>query len=67
MLADDRLKKVQGKKKRDAESEAKRRAELAAQELESELAAAAAPDAASVEDESTAVDLLSSKDTDVIF
>jgi len=69
MLADNRLKKVQGKKKRDAEAtEAKRRVELAAQELESDLAAPTAPSAASPEvDESTATDLLSSKDSDVIF
>jgi hypothetical protein len=59
---------VQGKKKRDAEAtEAKRRADLAAQELESsDLAAPTAPSAAEV-DESTAIDLLSSKDADVIF
>ncbi|KAN0112075.1 XAP5, circadian clock regulator domain containing protein [Russula decolorans] len=64
-----RLKKVQGKKKRDAEAtEAKRRADLAAQELESDLAAPTAPSAAAPEvDESTATDLLSSKDADVIF
>jgi V-type H+-transporting ATPase subunit D len=64
-----RLKKVQGKKKRDAEAtEAKRKADLAAQELESDLAAPAAPSAAAPEvDESTAINLLSSKDADVIF
>lgn len=69
MLADNRLKKVQGKKKRDAEAtEAKRRAELAAQELESDLAAPAAPTAAAPEvDESSTINLLSSKDADVIF
>ncbi|KAF8503309.1 ATP synthase subunit D-domain-containing protein [Russula emetica] len=69
MLADNRLKKVQGKKKRDAEAtEAGRRAQLAAQELESDLAAPTAPSAAAPEvDENTAVDLLSSKDADVIF
>jgi V-type H+-transporting ATPase subunit D len=69
MLSDNRLKKVQGKKKRDAEAtEAKRRADLAAQELESGLAAPTTPPAAAPEvDESTAVDLLSSKDADVIF
>ncbi len=66
---DDRLKKVQGKKKRDADAaEAKRRTELAAQELESDLAAPTAPSAATPEvDEGTAIDFLSSKDTDVIF
>ncbi len=69
VLADDRLKKVQGKKKRDAEAaEAKRRAGLAANELDSDLAAPAAPSAAApAEDENTATDLLSSKDSDVIF
>jgi len=69
MLADDRLKKVQGKKKRDAEAaEAKRIAELAAQDLESGPAAHAEPPAdTSAEDEITGVDLLSSKDDDVIF
>ena len=69
MLAGNRLKKVQGKKKRDAEAtEAKRKADLVAQELESDLAAPTAPSVAIPEvDESTAVDLLSSKDTDVIF
>jgi V-type H+-transporting ATPase subunit D len=69
VLADDRLKKVQGKKKRDAEAaEAKRRAELAAKELDSDLAAPAAPSAAApAEDENTATDLLSSKDSDIIF
>jgi V-type H+-transporting ATPase subunit D len=65
----DRLKKVQGKKKRDTEAaEAKRKVELAAQDLESGPAAPAAPPAdTSAEDETTAVDLLSSKDDDVIF
>ena len=69
MLAGNRLKKVQGKKKRDAEAtEAKRIADLAAQGLESDLAAPAAPSAAAPEgDESTTIDLLSSKDSDVIF
>jgi V-type H+-transporting ATPase subunit D len=68
MLAYDRLKKVQGKKKRDAEAEAKRIAELAVQDLTSGPAAPAAPPAdVSAEDEITAVDLLSSKDDDVIF
>jgi V-type H+-transporting ATPase subunit D len=69
MLANNRLKKVQGKKKRDAEAtEAKRRADLAAQELESDLAGPTASSAAAPQvDESTAVDLLSSKDSDVIF
>jgi len=64
-----RLKKVQGKKKRDTEAaEAKRKAELVAQDLESGPAAPAAPPAdTSAEDETTAVDLLSSKDDDVIF
>lgn len=43
-------------------------AELAAQELESGPAAPTAPPAdASAEDEITGVDLLSSKDEDVIF
>jgi V-type H+-transporting ATPase subunit D len=71
MLADNRLKKVQGKKKRDAEAtDAKRIAGLAAQELESDLPATTAPSAAAAapeQDESTATDLLSSKDADVIF
>ena len=68
-LADNRLKKVQGKKKRDADAtEAKRKADLAAQQLESDLAAPTAPSAAAPEvDETTAIDLLSSKDADVIF
>jgi V-type H+-transporting ATPase subunit D len=67
MLVDDRLKKVQGKKKRDAEAtEAKRKADIAAQELESDLAAPTAPSAAAPDD-STAIDFLSSKDSDVIF
>lgn len=69
ILADNRLKKVQGKKKRDAEAtEARRRAELAAQELESDLTAPTAPSADAPEvDESAAINLLSSKDADVIF
>jgi hypothetical protein len=60
---------VQGKKKRDTEAaEAKRKAVLAAQELESDLTAPTAPSAAAPEvDESTAINLLSSKDADVIF
>ena len=60
---------MQGKKKRDAEAaEARRRAELAAQEVESDIAAPTAPSAAAVDmDESTAIDLLSTKDSDVIF
>jgi hypothetical protein len=60
---------VQGKKKRDTEAaEAKRKAVLAAQELESDLAAPTAPSAAAPEDEeSTAINFLSSKDADVIF
>jgi len=64
-----RLKKVQGKKKRDAEAaEAKRKAELAAQGLESGPTAPTALSAdAPAEDETAAVDLLSSKDNDVIF
>ena len=69
MLANNRLKKVQGKKKRDAEAaEAKRRAELAAQDLEPDAAAPAAPSTeVPAEDEDAVVDLLSSKDNDVIF
>ena len=69
MLADDRLKKVQGKKKRDADAaEAKRKADLAAQGLDSDLAAPVAPsDPAPAVDESISADLLSSKDADVIF
>jgi len=64
-----RLKKVQGKKKRDADAEAKRRAGLAAQQLQSDAAVPAAPPAATAPevDESTTIDLLSSKDSDVIF
>jgi len=65
-----RLKKVQGKKKRDAEAaEAKRIAELAVQSIESDPAAEAATlvDEALVEEESDTVNLLSSKDEDVIF
>jgi len=69
ILANDRLKKVQGKKKRDADAaEAKQRAELAAQDLES---GTTAPTALFVdvpeEDESAANNLLSTKDDDVIF
>ena len=69
MLPDGRLKKVQGKKKRDAEAaEAKRKANLAAQDLESGPTAPAALFVdAPAEDETTAVNLLSSKDDDVIF
>lgn len=69
MLADNRLKKVQGKKKRDAEAaEAKRKAELAAQDLEPDAAVPAVlPTEVPAEDEDPAVDLLSSKDNDVIF
>jgi hypothetical protein len=69
ILVDNRLKKVQGKKKRDAEAtEARLRADLAARELESEVEAPTAPSAAAPEvDESTAINLLSSKDADVIF
>ena len=68
-LVVDRLKKVQGKKKRDADAaEAKRKANLAAQSLEPGPAVAAAPVVeAFVEEESASVDLLSSKDNDVIF
>ena len=68
-LVNDRLKKVQGKKKRDADAaEAKRTAGLAALSLESSFAVAATPVVeAPVEDESVSVDLLSSKDNDVIF
>jgi len=67
--ANDRLKKVQGKKKRDTEAaEAKRIAELAAQDLESGTTAPTAPSAdVPVDDESTADNLLSTKDVDVIF
>jgi len=71
ILANDRLKKVQGKKKRDAEAtEAKRKAGLAAQaqDLESGTAAPTAPSAdVPVDDESAADNLLSTKDDDVIF
>jgi V-type H+-transporting ATPase subunit D len=69
MLANYRLKKVQGKKKRDAEAaEAKRKAELAAQDLESDSAAPVVPSAeVPAGDEDEAVDLLNSKDNDVIF
>ena len=68
-LVDDRLKKVQGKKKRDADAaEAKRKADLAAQSLESNPVVSATPVAeAPLEDDSAPVDLLSSKDNDVIF
>ena len=60
---------MQGKKKRDAEAaEARRKAELAAQEVELDIAAPTAPSATAVDvDESAAIDLLSSKDSDVIF
>jgi V-type H+-transporting ATPase subunit D len=72
LVDETRLKKVQGKKKRDADAaEAKRKAglaELAAQSLESSSAVAATPVVeAPVEDESVPADLLSSKDNDVIF
>jgi V-type H+-transporting ATPase subunit D len=65
----DRLKKVQGKKKRDADAaEAKRKAEFAAQGLEPDAAAPVVSSAeVPAEDEETTVDLLSSKDNDVIF
>ncbi|KAI9454990.1 ATP synthase subunit D-domain-containing protein [Lactarius psammicola] len=68
-LVDDRLKKVQGKKKRDADAaEAKRKAGLAAQSLESGVEVAATPVVETpMEDESAPADLLSSKDNDVIF
>ena len=64
-----RLKKVQGKKKRDAEAaEAKRIAELTTQSVESgpEVAAPSALEALE-EEESAPANLLSSKDEDVIF
>jgi V-type H+-transporting ATPase subunit D len=68
MLTDDRLKKVQGKKKRDAEAaEAKRIADLATQDVESDVAAPALAAAAPTVDDSISTDLLSSKDADVIF
>jgi V-type H+-transporting ATPase subunit D len=65
----DRLKKVQGKKKRDAEAaEAKRVADLAAQSLESDPDVTALPVLeAQEEEESAPVNLLSSKDDDIIF
>jgi V-type H+-transporting ATPase subunit D len=69
MPANDRLKKVQGKKKRDAEAaEARRRDELAEQALQPDatVSTAVSADAPAVDD-SVAVDLLSSKDEDVIF
>ena len=74
-LVDHRLKKVQGKKKRDAEAaEAKRKADLAVQSIESGPAAEAATlveeariEEALEEEESATVNLLSSKDEDVIF
>ena len=68
-LVVNRLKKVQGKKKRDAEAaEAKKKAELAAESLESGSAVAATPEVEEfVVEESASVDLLSSKDNDVIF
>ncbi|KAH9981009.1 vacuolar ATP synthase subunit D [Lactifluus volemus] len=67
-----RLKKVQGKKKRDAEAaeakEAKRKAEIAAQGLEPDAAAPVVSSAEiSAEDDEMTVDLLSSKDDDIIF
>jgi V-type H+-transporting ATPase subunit D len=64
-----RLKKVQGKKKRDAEAaEAKRIADLAAKSLESGPEVAASPVLEALEEEEGApVNLLSSKDEDVIF
>jgi V-type H+-transporting ATPase subunit D len=70
--ANGRLKKVQGKKKRDAEAaeakEAKRKAEIAAQGLEPDAAAPVVSSAeVSAKDEETTVDLLSSKDDDIIF
>jgi len=64
-----RLKKVQGKKKRDAEAgEARRRNELAEQALQPDatISTAVSADAPTVDDNVT-VDLLSSKDEDVIF
>ena len=68
MLTDDRLKKVQGKKKRDADAaEAKRIADLAIQDVESDVAAPAPAAAAPTVDDSISPDLLSSKDADVIF
>lgn len=68
MLTDDRLKKVQGKKKRDADAaEAKRIADLATQEDESDVATPAPATAAPTVDDSISADLLSSKDADVIF
>lgn len=68
MFANDRLKKVQGKKKRDADAaEAKRKAELAAQDFESGTTAPAASFVDVPEDESAANNLLSTKDDDVIF
>ena len=68
MLAGDRLKKVQGKKKRDAAAaEAKRIADLAAQDVESDVAAPAPAAAAPMVDDSISTDLLSSKDADIIF
>jgi V-type H+-transporting ATPase subunit D len=66
--ANDRLKKVQGKKKRDAEAaEAKRKVELAVYGLESGPAVPVVPSAEVSGDEDAAVDLLSSKDVDIIF
>jgi len=64
-----RLKKVQGKKKRDAEAaEAKKKAELAAEPLVTGPAVVATPEVeVFVEEESASVDLLSSRDNDVIF
>lgn len=67
MLANDRLKKVQGKKKRDADAaEAKRIAKLAEQDLGAATTAPTAPSDVLV-DESAANNLLSTKDDDVIF
>ena len=65
----ERLKKIQNKKKRDAEAEAARKALLAEEGLE-RVVEAEIPDA--VEDSGSGIDegsrnLLSSKDVDVIF
>jgi len=64
-----RLKKVQGKKKRDADAaEARRIAELAEQALQPDATAPTAVSAnAPAVDDSAIVNLLSSKDEDVIF
>jgi len=65
MLIDYRLKKVQGKKKRDADAaEARRKVESATQSLEPGPEIAPMP---ALVEESAPVDLLSSKDNDVIF